>query len=307
MSEVELRDAATVLILRDGPPDADGDALEVFMLRRNLDSDFVGGAFVFPGGAVDPEDRHDDLDAVCRGRSDADASARLGIEQGGLAFWVAAIRESFEEAGVLLAYHPDGEVIRLADPETNERFAAHRTAVDSGQRRLVEICEEEGLELAVDAIWYFGHWITPVGAPRRYDTRFFVTLAPPAQTPVHDDHEVIANLWIKPKAALARHGDGDFQMLPPTIASLRAVSRFSTAAEVLEAAAELTDVPTILPRVILDEGGVRIVLPGDPEYGEGYTGEEPLGRWPSVDERSRLAITLQGEPGADRGRDGPRD
>ena len=140
MSEVELRDAATVLILRDGPRDADGDALEVFMLRRNLDSDFVGGAFVFPGGAVDPEDRHDDLDTVCRGRSDADASARLGIEQGGLAFWVAAIRESFEEAGVLLAYHPDGDVIRLADPETNERFAAHRAAVDGGQRRLVEIC-----------------------------------------------------------------------------------------------------------------------------------------------------------------------
>ena len=208
MSEVELRDAATVLILRDGPPDADGDALEVFMLRRNLDSDFVGGAFVFPGGAVDPEDRHDDLDAVCRGRSDADASARLGIEQGGLAFWVAAIRESFEEAGVLLAYHPDGDVIRLADPETNERFAAHRAAVDGGQRRLVEICEEEQLQLAVDAIWYFGHWITPVGAPRRYDTRFFVTLAPPAQTPVHDDHEVIANTWIKPKDALARHGAG---------------------------------------------------------------------------------------------------
>ena len=118
---------------------------------------------------------------------------------------------------------------------------------------------------------------------------------------------MIANTWIKPKEALARHGAGSFEMLPPTIASLRAVSRFSTAAEVLEAAAEITDVPTILPRVIVDQGGVRIVLPGDPEYGEGYTGEEPLGRWPSVGERSRLAITLQGEPGADRGRDGPGD
>jgi 8-oxo-dGTP pyrophosphatase MutT (NUDIX family) len=303
VSEVELRDAATVLILRDGEPDADGRCLEVFMLRRNLNSDFVGGAFVFPGGAVDPEDRHDDLEAVCRGRSDADASARLGIERGGLAFWVAAIRESFEEAGVLLAYHPDGDVIRLADPPTNERFSTHRTAVDTGRRRLVEICEEEGLELAVDAMWYFGHWITPVGAPRRYDTRFFVTLAPPAQTPVHDDHEVIANTWVRPTDALARHRSGTFEMLPPTIASLRAVSRFATAGEALAAATEITDVPTILPRVIVDEGGVRIVLPGDPEYGEGYTGEEPLGRWPSVEERSRYAVTVQGD--LDRGRDAP--
>jgi 8-oxo-dGTP pyrophosphatase MutT (NUDIX family) len=303
VSEVELRDAATVLILRDGEPDADGRCLEVFMLRRNLNSDFVGGAFVFPGGAVDPEDRHDDLEAVCRGRSDADASARLGIERGGLAFWVAAIRESFEEAGVLLAYHPDGDVIRLADPATNERFSTHRTAVDTGRRRLVEICEEEDLELAVDAMWYFGHWITPVGAPRRYDTRFFVTLAPPAQTPVHDDHEVIANTWVRPTDALARHRSGTFEMLPPTIASLRAVSRFATAGEALAAATEITDVPTILPRVIVDEGGVRIVLPGDPEYGEGYTGEEPLGRWPSVEERSRYAVTVQGD--LDRGRDAP--
>jgi hypothetical protein len=152
-------------------------------------------------------------------------------------------------------------------------------------------------------MWYFGHWITPVGAPRRYDTRFFVTLAPPAQTPVHDDHEVIANTWVRPVDALARHRSGTFEMLPPTIASLRAVSRFATAGEALAAATEITDVPTILPRVIVDEGGVRIVLPGDPEYGEGYTGEEPLGRWPSVEERSRYAVTVQGDP--DRGRDAP--
>ncbi len=253
MTEVELRDAATVLILRDGEPDADGNALEVFMLRRNLNSDFVGGAYVFPGGAVDPEDRFADLEAVCEGRTDADASARLGVEHGGLAFWVAAIRESFEEAGVLLAYHEDGEVIRLDDPATAERFVTHRTAVDTKARRLVEICDEEHLRLAVDTIWYFGHWITPVGAPRRYDTRFFVTGAPPAQTPLHDDHEVIANLWVRPAEALARHGNGDYEMLPPTIASVRAVARFATAGEALAAATEITDVPTILPRVIVDD------------------------------------------------------
>ncbi|MBV9951862.1 MAG: NUDIX domain-containing protein [Acidimicrobiia bacterium] len=280
MTAVEVRDAATVLLLRDTDPDADGDALEVCMLRRRAESEFVGGAMVFPGGAVDPEDRHDDLEDVCRGRTDAEASAILGIDSGGLAFWVAAIRESFEEAGVLLAYHADGDVIRLDDDATNERFATHRIAVDQGRRRLVDVCEEEGLRLAVDAMWYFGHWITPEGAPRRYDTRFFVSLAPPAQTPVHDDHEVVDNVWIRPKTALDRHRAGDFPMLPPTVASLRAVSRFASARDALAAAAQITDVPTILPRVVVDEGGVRIVLPGDEEYGEGDTGGEPLGHWP---------------------------
>ena len=296
MAAVELRDAATVLILRDGEPDADGNVLEVFMLRRNLNSDFVGGAYVFPGGAVDPEDRHDDLGAVCEGRTDAEASSRLGIERGGLAFWVAAIRESFEEAGVLLAYHADGAVVRLDEPATVDRFAGHRNAVDSGQRRLVEICVEEGLRLAVDSMWYFGHWITPEGAPRRYDTRFFVTAAPPAQTPLHDDREVIANIWIRPGDALDQHRAGTYEMLPPTVASLRAVARFRSAAEALEAAREIHDVPTILPRVIVDEGGVRIVLPGDPEYGEGYTGPDAIDRWPTMGERSRMAgVATAGE------------
>jgi 8-oxo-dGTP pyrophosphatase MutT (NUDIX family) len=281
VTAVEVRDAATVLLLRDTEPDADGDALEVCMLRRRAESEFVGGAMVFPGGAVDPEDRFDDLEGVCCGRTDAEASSILGVDAGGLAFWVAAIRESFEEAGVLLAYHPDGDVIRLDDDATNERFATHRAAVDGGRRRLVEVCEEEDLRLAVDAMWYFGHWITPEGAPRRYDTRFFVTLAPPAQTPVHDDHEVVDNVWIRPKTALVRHLDGDFPMLPPTVASLRAVSRFATAGDALAAAAQITDVPTILPRVVVDEGGVRIILPGDPEYGDGAgAGGEPLGHWP---------------------------
>src|SRR5437016_8324017 len=100
------RDAATVMLVRDSP-----SGMEVFMLRRNLDSDFVGGAYVFPGGAVDEADRHADLEAVCAGRSDEQASVLLGVGSGGLAYWVAAIRESFEEAGVLLAYGPGGEVV----------------------------------------------------------------------------------------------------------------------------------------------------------------------------------------------------
>ncbi len=282
---VPLRDAATVLLVRDG-----FKGLEVFMLRRNLRSDFVGGAYVFPGGAVDPPDRGNALERWCRGRSDLEASTRLGLDGGGLAFWVAAIRESFEESGYLLAYDGDGELVSLADPVVARRFVDHRRAVDTGERGLVEVCDVEGLTLAVDTMWYFGHWITPEGAPRRYDTRFFLAAAPPQQTPVHDDREVIANVWIRPEEALDRQKAGDFSMLPPTVASLRALLASETAAAALAAASEMVDVPTVQPRVIMDDGGVRIVMPGDPEWDQGYRGDDSLGTWPSVDDRSNRTV-----------------
>lgn len=228
---VELRDAATVLILRDGPT-----GLEVFMLRRNLNSDFVGGAYVFPGGAVDPADRHVDLEPVCEGRTDADASRRLGIGSGGLAFWVAAIRESFEEAGVLLAYDLDG-VVDLDDAESSARWGHHRQQVDTGQLTMVDLCRLEGLRLAVDGMHYFSHWITPEGAPRRYDTRFFVGRAPADQVLRHDGDETIAALWARPSDALARNAAGDFELIRPTQHSLEILSDYPDADAVLAAAA----------------------------------------------------------------------
>lgn len=287
---MNLRDAATVLLLRDGDGDGDGDrdrdrdgdrdcGLEVFMLRRNLRSEFVAGAYVFPGGAVDPGDRGQNLEPVCMGRSDADASRRLGVASGGLAFWVAAIRETFEEAGVLLAYDSACQLVRFEEPDVIERFNAHRRAVDQSEQLLVDVCIAEGLCLAVDTMHYFGHWITPEGAPRRYDTRFFVAAAPEAQTPLHDDREVIANLWVRPQDALDQHRAGTYEMLPPTIACLKAIARFSTAAEALEAAKEIVDVSTVQPRVIRDGHGMRIVLPGDPHFDAGYQGSEPFTDW----------------------------
>lgn len=274
---VAIRDAATVMLVRDG----DDARLEVFMLRRNLNSDFVGGAYVFPGGAVDPADRHADLEPFCEGRSDADASTALGLESlsGGLAYWVAAVRESFEEAGVLLAYDVEGEIVDLRKPAVAERFDRHRSAVDHGERRLVEICAEEGLRLAVDGMHYFSHWITPMGPSRRYDTRFFVTAAPVGQTPLHDDRETIANCWIAPSDALTRHEAGEFDLILPTIRNLEAIARFDTAAAVLAAAATLDVVPAVLPRVINDGAGIRILLPGDAGYdaaGEGLPVGMPL-------------------------------
>ena len=261
---IEVRDAATVMLVRDVD-----DGMQVFMLRRNLNSDFVGGAYVFPGGAVDEADRHADLEAICRGLSDDAASERLGIERGGLAFWVAAVRECFEEAGVLLAAPTAAardEVLSFVDEEIAERFRIHRKAVDTGERRLVEVCESEGLQLVADRVHYFSHWITPEGPPRRYDTRFFVTAAPPEQEPLHDDRETIASLWVRPADALERHRDGELDLIFPTIKNLEAIARFDRSADLLAAAAAITDVPAVQPRIIQEQGGTRIVLPGDPGY-----------------------------------------
>src|SRR5687768_14412350 len=131
------------------------------MLRKNPETEFAGGAYVFPGGAVDEADRHTDLEPLCEGLTDEEASRLLDVDTGGLAYWVAGIRECFEEAGVLLAHLPEGGIVRLADTDIAARFASHRRAVDRGERRLIEVCAEEGLRLAVGEMHYFSHWITP--------------------------------------------------------------------------------------------------------------------------------------------------
>ena len=257
--EVPVRDAATVMLLRDGEA-----GIEVCMLRRNLNSDFVGGAYVFPGGAVDPSDGGSELDAHVTGWTDESASRIVDVEAGGLAFWVAAIRESFEEAGLLLARHHDGRIVDL-DSDA-ERWAGHRVAVDTGATRLVDVCLGEGLVLATDRIEYFSRWITPLGAPRRYDTRFFVALAPEGQTPVHDDREVIASVWIRPDDALTEHRAGRFEMIFPTVRTLESLGRFERSSDVVEHARHIGRIDPVLPRIVESTSGLRIVLPGDQQF-----------------------------------------
>jgi len=259
-SSVPLRDAATVMLLRDG-----AEGIEICMLQRNLKSDFVGGAYVFPGGGVDPEDGAADLEPIFVGRDDATASRLVGVERGGLAFWVAAIRESFEEAGVLLAVGDDDRIVSFSDPTVAARFEAHREEVDSGRRRLAAVCVEEGLRLDVGSIHYFSRWVTPLGAPRRYDTRFFVAAAPEEQVALHDDREVIGTRWLTPAEALADHEAGRITMIFPTVRTMVALSRFDTADAVLAHAATQGAIEPVLPLIEDVGGGMRIVLPGDPE------------------------------------------
>jgi 8-oxo-dGTP pyrophosphatase MutT (NUDIX family) len=264
---VVVRPAATVMLVRDAPAPDGGSRLEVLMVRRNLRSDFVGGAYVFPGGAVDPLDGGAEAEALCAGRTDAGASALLGLATGGLAYWVAVVRETFEEAALLLAERPGGPPLLAGDSDEEARFAAERLALNAGNRRFLDLCRDEGLLLSVGDIHYFAHWITPRGAPRRYDTRFFVAAAPPGQIAAHDAGETIADVWIAPHEALARHRAGDIEIIFPTIRNLQAIGRFETSAELLDAAARASSaVPAIEPRVVPDGNGMRIVLPGDPAY-----------------------------------------
>ena len=237
------------------------------MVRRNLRSDFVGGAYVFPGGAVDPHDGGAEAEALCEGRSDAEASALLGLPSGGLAYWVAVVRETFEEAGLLLATRPGDPGLLGGTGDEERRFAAERVAVNAGARRFLDLCRDEGLRLTVGDVHYFAHWITPRGAPRRYDTRFFVAAAPQGQRAAHSAGETIAEVWISPHDALAAHRAGEIEIIFPTIRNLQVIGRFATSAELLEAAALASSaVPAIEPRVVPDGNGMRIVLPGDPAY-----------------------------------------
>jgi len=254
------------MLVRDG--DNPIAPLEVLMVRRSLKSDFVGGAYVFPGGALDPADGRANAQACCQGRDDVGASKILGLDSGGLAYWVAALRECFEEAGVLLAYAGAGAgpLLSLAEPSDAARFARHRLDINAGRRGFFDICREEELSLAVDRVHFFAHWITPYGAPRRYDTRFFVAAAPSEQTPAHDAGETIAAMWIRPADALASHRAGEIELIFPTIRNLQAIGRFSRSEELLASAAAAVAGPTILPRVVADGRGVRILVPGDPGY-----------------------------------------
>ena len=259
--QVPVRDAATVMLLRDG-----SDGPEVCLMQRNLNSDFVGGAYVFPGGAVDPADAEVAVAQRCPDLDDAEASRRLGLAVWGLAFWVAAIRESFEEAGVLLARHADGRRLDLSGPGTAERFAGHRDDVDNERRTIAEVAVQEDLHLDVGQLHYFSRWITPLGAHRRYDTRFFVCAAPEGQEVVEDSRELIGTQWLTPAEALRRHDAGDITMIFPTVRTLVALSRFDRADAVLDHARAQSRVEGILPTISDGDDGMRIVLPGDPEH-----------------------------------------
>jgi len=252
-----VREAATVMLVRDAPH------LEVFMLRRNLGALWVGGAHVFPGGAVDADDRDERLLSRCDGPDDVTASRLLGHDSGGLGYWVAAIRETFEEAGVLLARHSDGSFIDPRDAAWG-RLVEARYALNAGECSFVEVVESEDLMLACSSLMLFSHWITPAGMPRRYDTWFFVAAAPEGHSYLHDDGETVESAWKRPPDAVAEAERDEIDLILPTRRSLIALSHFQSTdglfSHIEEHAGERNQ---RLPMVLDIAGGERLVLPGE--------------------------------------------
>jgi 8-oxo-dGTP pyrophosphatase MutT (NUDIX family) len=275
------RPAATVVVLRDGETGP-----EVFMVRRHQGTAFMGGAHVFPGGRVDAGDADADetwCDGVAHARAQlADLSATEAA-----AYHVAAARELFEEAGVLLARGGDRRFVSLAGAD-HGRFRTAREAVHAGTTSLRSLVEGAQLRLALDALVLFAHWVTPPIDTRQFDTRFFMTRVPPDQTPAHDDTETIHSAWIRPADAIAQAQRGDIVLPPPTWTTMRELERFGSVDAALEWARRRRVVRR-MPHVVEEQPNRRVLLlPGDPLHPDPGGDDPPLEtRFVLVDQRWR--------------------
>ncbi len=249
--EATARPAATILLLRDGP-----DGIEVFMVVRHHAIDFAAGALVFPGGRVEESDY-----------SLADECPNLdGLDSTALAFRVAAIRETFEECGVLLA-RPRGQN-ELIDAATLKRLEdQHRAALNAGSIGFDAVLGSEGLLPASDLLVHFAHWITPANQPKRYDTHFFLAEAPPEHLAVHDGGEAVESVWITPAQALADTEAGRFKLVFATAKNLEKLGRSRTVREAMDAARR-SNVVTVQPKGSKLDGTKRLMrIPAEAGYG----------------------------------------
>ena len=253
------RSAATIVVVRDG-----ASGLEVLLSRRADGTDYTSGAWVFPGGIVDARDREAHDAAV--GIDDAQASARLGLDGGGLDFFVAAIRECFEESGLLFGRDAGAGATAALDGAAAARLAPWRGALHSRQQGIAEMCAREQICLDAGALVYLSHWLTPLGRAKRYDTRFFIAAAPASQTALFDGTEMVEQLWIAPAEALAR--SKTLKLLTPTQKTLEVISRFPDVASLMSWAAAPRTVPLTMPHVANGSEGLRPVLPDEPAWAE---------------------------------------
>ena len=253
------RPAASVLLLRDGA----ADPVEVFMVRRSATSRFAADVFVFPGGAYGPADSDHRLLARTDGLTPASAHAALSARGGqppetpelSFGLHVAALRELFEEAGVLLARDDRGQPVGALDPALERRHGDDRARVQAGELSLADLLERERWRLAADRLAYFSHWITPPLSPRRFDTRFFVAAMPEEQTAIHCQVETTAGEWMAPAAALARCARGELKLVYVTIQHLVRLAELPSVAAALELARR-KPIRTVCP--IVDEAGIPV-------------------------------------------------
>lgn len=213
---MDIRPAATLALVRDTP-----EGIEVLLLQRTWSAVFLPGFYVFPGGAVDEQESLGRLHAA--GVKDTEISHTMSLSEGGADYMLAAVRECFEEAGVLVAMDADRQLIGGDHPAHDDR-----KAVFKGELPLAELCQRHQLTIPLDRLAYLSHWITPPGPPRRFDTRFFVTEAPENQYVSHDGEETIDHVWIRPEQALQEQRAGTRLMTLPTLGTLRVLRDFDS-------------------------------------------------------------------------------
>ncbi len=262
---VAARDSATVVLLRDGKRGADGQqTVEAYLLRRVTSMAFAAGMHVFPGGSVDPRD--ESLPPSCWAGPPARDWAQVLTATESLArsLVCAAVRETFEETGVLLAGASANDV--LADV-CDDSWESDRQALLDRSSSLAAMLTRRRLRLRADLLRPWAHWVTPEIEPRRYDTRFFVAAMPTGQRTRHVGGEADAVAWLSPGEALDAAASGAVGLLPPTAFTLAELSAYPTVAAVLAAAAA-RDVRPVLPRIVLSGEDAVVLLPGEPGYEE---------------------------------------
>ncbi|MBV8032652.1 MAG: MBL fold metallo-hydrolase [Betaproteobacteria bacterium] len=248
------RPAATLILLREG---AQGP--EVLMIQRNLNAAFLGGAYVFPGGALEPQDSDPRIATRVLGLTDEKASARLNLASGGLAYYVAAIRECFEESGILLLNDKRESLIAYSRAD---RLHSYRT------KPFLELLEAEDLFIPADKLAYYGHWITAPGRARRFDARFFVALAPEGQEGSHDAAEAVHQMWVRPRDALERGARGEIELVFATQQTLKELARFDNCAAAISFCLHLKEIETNRACRAVGKDGERIFRRADPQYFE---------------------------------------
>ena len=240
--------SATILMLRDGPT-----GLETFMVVRHHQIDFASGALVFPGGKVDAGDY--DVRNYCDGADSANNNA--------VAMMVGAIREAFEECGILLAREKGSSA--LVSGKRLGILERYRDPLNRSEVSLIEFLEKEQLRLACDTLQHFAHWITPEMLTKRFDTHFYLAVAPSDHLAIHDGHESVDSVWITPDDALKGNADGTYTIIFPTRVNLEMLGESSNVADALRAATD-RNIVSILPWSEKRDDGTYICIPQDAGY-----------------------------------------
>ena len=259
MSEiVKPRPSSTVLLLRDNAAKRE---IEVFMMVRHHQIEFQSGALVFPGGSVDKGDQE------IIGRPEL-YSGGEGLDEADLSFRIAAFREMFEESGILLA-RPVGSKVLVDAKRASEIAAAHRTALCEHKTSFLRVLADSGMQLALDALIPYAHWITPEGLPKRYDTWFFLAAAPPDQLGAHDGKELTESVWVSPREAIEGGDSGRFKLPFPTLRNLIKLGKQATVQAALDEARGKPVVTVVPVMTQVDGGGRQLRIPRE----AGYDGE----------------------------------